>query len=77
LKHCLSSTGSFDTVEEWKEGRAKLPGKGDTTGEADIAKSSLENLCLIFLLSKMSLTSFLHPAAYANLELFTTKRNRV
>lgn len=62
FKHCLSSAGSFNRVQEGKKGRVKLPGKGDTTGEADIAESSLENHCLIFLLSKMSLKSFLHPS---------------
>lgn len=49
-------------MEERKEGRVKLPGKGDATGEADIAERSPKNLCLIFLVSKMTLISFLHPS---------------
>ena len=62
FKHGLSSTGSFNKVKEWKERRVKLPGKGDATGEAYIAESSLENFCLVLLLSKMSLILFFHPS---------------
>lgn len=72
-QHCLSSTSSFNQVEQ---GRAKLPGKGNATGKADMAESSLENLCLIFLLCKVSFMSFLHPSV-PFLVLTQSQRNRV
>lgn len=41
---CLSNSGCFNKVEEKKEGKVKLPGKGEATGEAENVECSLENL---------------------------------